>query len=307
MIHPLRPFASKYQAATHYIESGLDFFEKGKERWTLPRLTPPPVTGICNTHGLESCACRVNENDHIVGHTDDFLKLEAEGVVVAIIPSIQPDSGYVAIIRTRLIRSYHTWFQPSGYLSDEDYVSFHKFLNIRQYTGGLTNVMTLLRRDDTGKPKWENMHILLDDSGLGSMESGPFKALASEGGGRFIPLKVLFDKTYKIIEPGSKELLAAGAAQMLADLRNVVTQKRLEIPEELARNPLGKVMMTHIQSHINRGSDGSLKLGGRKGGEHEHDTLGKYEPDRYGLLYAAGLAASYAEIAGCRMQGMRAY
>ena len=298
MIHPLRPFASKYQAATHYIEAGLNFFEKGKERWTLPRLTPPPVTGLCPRHGLLDCACRVNENDHIVGYTDDFLKLEAEGTMVGIIPGIRPESGYLAIIRTRLIHSYRNWFQPSGYLSDEEYVSFHRLMSIHQYNGGLVNCMPLLRNQH-GKPKWENTCILLDDSSLGSMESGPFKALASEGEGRFLPLEVLFQKQFKIIEPGSKELLAVGAAKMLADLRNVVTQRRLLFPEDIANSPLGKVLRSQIQSNATRGGDGSLQLAGRNRGE--------YEPDKFGLLYAVGLAISYSEITSYRLMGLRVY
>jgi len=297
MIHPLRQFASKYQAAAHYIESGLNFFEKDATRWTLPRLEPAPIIGPCSEHGREACPCRAGENDHTVAHTDDFLKLEAEGTIVGIIPGSRPETGYLAIIRTRLVHSHRNWFQPSGYLSDEEYVSFHRIMAIRQYNGGLINCMPLLRRTDTGKPRWDNCHVLLDDSGLGSMESGPFKALASEGEGRFIPLKVLFDKTYKIVEPGSKELLATGAAQMLADLRNVVAQKRMEFPDDIKNSPLGKHLSTQIQSEINRAGDGSLQLAGRNRGD--------YEPDKFGLLYAVGLAVSYAEITGYRMIGCR--
>ena len=293
MIHPLRPFASKYQAATHYIEAGLDFFEKGKERWSVPRVEPAPIIGPCSEHGREGCPCRAGENDHTVAYTDDVLRLEAEGVILGIIPGSRPETGYLAVIRTRLIHSHRNWFQPSGYLSDESYVSFHRIMAIRQYNGGLINCMPLLRRTDTGKPRWENIHILLDDSGLGSMESGPFKALASEAQGRFIPLAVLLNKVYKVVESGSKDVMAVGAAQMLADLRNVVAQKRMDFPEEIKNSPLGKVLSTQLQSSTNRGGDGSLKLAGRNRGE--------YEPDTFGLLYAVGLAVSYAEITGYRM------
>ena len=293
MNHPLRQFASKYQAATHYIEAGLDFFEKDATRWTLPRVEPAPIIGPCSEHGREACPCRAGANDHTVAYTDDVLRLEAEGMIVAIIPASQPATGYLAIIRTRLIHSHRNWFQPSGYLSDEEYVSFHRIMAIRQYNGGHINCMPLLRRTDTGKPRWENIHILLDDSSLGSMESGPYKALASEAQGRFIPLKVLFDKTYKIVEPGTKELMAVGAAQMLADLRNVVVQKRMDFPEDIKNSPLGKHLSTQIKSSTNRAGDGSLQLAARNRGD--------YEPDKFGLLYAAGLAVSYAEITGYRM------
>jgi hypothetical protein len=297
MIHPLRKFMSKHQTATHYVESGLDFFEKGKERWYMPRLTPPPVTGICSAHGIESCACQANQNDHLVGYTDDVLTTEVDAVIVAIIPSSRPDTGYVAIIQTKLVHSARTWFQNDGYLSDDPYVSFHKVLKIDQCNGGLANCMSLLRRSDNHQPIWPTMHILLDDAGLGSLESGPFKALASEVEGRMIPLSILFQKQYKIVEPGSKELLSVGAAVMLSDLRSVVSQKRLTVPEHIAKSALGKVALAQMQSNTVRGGEGSLSLAGR--------TRGEYEPDKYGLLYAIGLAVSYAEISGFRMIGCR--
>lgn len=282
-------FISKFDTVASMMAEGYDLTARDKSTWTVPAIYPEPSP--CKQHGVTPCGnvyCQPG-----VIRPSDTIETAGEHRVVAIVPTFD-DGGYMSIINARLLRSRRNWFQPSGLLSDESDVVVYRLLQFEAYSGGVGSCMKWLRRQDTGRAKWPGLHILLDDSSLGSLEAAPFKTLTSDAEGRFRPLSVALRQEYKILEPGSKELLALGAGKMLADLRSIFTQRRLVIPPDLEKQPLvGSVLMHQLKTSLNRSADGSFRLLGRKPGE--------YEPEKYGALYSLGLAVSYAEITTYRV------
>lgn len=272
MIHSMRNYHSKYETAKKYVESyKIDLFAKGSTCWIIPR-APASV-------------------NHKNAYSDDKLTVEGEFVTAMIVPGLDPMSGYVACVQTRRVHSLRGWFQPETDMLDHPYVQFHRLITLRQFTNGLDQVIPILRRDDTGLPRWPLLHVLLDDSSLGTVDSAPFQGLTAYGDNRFVTLRVLIQRQFQI-DSEVKEILAAGSARMLSDLRSIVLTKRLVIPEEISNNPLGRVLLSQIKSHITRGSDGSVRLNSKRN---------EYLPDQFGLLYAAGLATSYAELTAIRL------
>lgn len=272
MYHPGRPFPSKYETARFVISTGIDFFAAGADSWILPRLEEAP--------GVD------------VGYSDDkyTIKMAKHGIGIMPVES----GGYMSVLELHYIQSLRNWFQPAGDLSDSAYVGFYKLKTVRQFKS-MGECLQLLTRDDNRQCRFGSPAIIVDDSGLGTLDFAPLVDLAKRSGGTAYPASLTLQRAYRLGGGTATDVLELGLSKALADCRSVFASRRIAIPESVAASPLGKMLATQLKSPVSRDGSGSIRP--------ENLVRSRYVGEAQPLLTSLGLILSHLEVGSFRYSG----